>query len=57
MRVEGGRLLVAGRDAEALAGIIARVLDDPRAAADVGEAGRAAALALSWVPTVGRTAA
>jgi len=36
------------RDAGALAGIIARVLDDPAAAAAVGEAGKAAALALSW---------
>ena len=36
------------RDADALAGIIARVLDDPVAAAAVGEAGKAAALALSW---------
>ena len=36
------------RDAEALAGIIATVLDDPVGAADVGEAGKAAALALSW---------
>jgi glycosyltransferase involved in cell wall biosynthesis len=36
------------RDAEALAGIIARVLDDPVAAATVGAAGKAAALALSW---------
>ena len=40
--------LVPVRDAEALAGIIATVLDDPGAAADVGEAGKAAALALSW---------
>jgi len=40
--------LVAVRDSEALAGIIATVLDDPGAAADVGEAGKAAALALSW---------
>jgi teichuronic acid biosynthesis glycosyltransferase TuaC len=36
------------RDAGTLAGIIARVLDDPVAAAAVGEAGKAAALALSW---------
>ncbi len=36
------------RDAGALAGIIAEVLDDPAAAAAVGAAGRAAALALSW---------
>jgi len=36
------------RDAGALAGIIARVLDDPVAAAAVGAAGKAAALALSW---------
>ena len=40
--------LVPVRDPEALAGIILTVLDDPRAAADVGEAGKAAALALSW---------
>ncbi|MEI6450037.1 MAG: glycosyltransferase, partial [Actinomycetes bacterium] len=36
------------RDAGALAGIIAEVLDDPAAAAAVGAAGKAAALALSW---------
>jgi teichuronic acid biosynthesis glycosyltransferase TuaC len=36
------------RDAGALAGIIAKVLDDPVAAATVGAAGTAAALALSW---------
>lgn len=36
------------RDAGALAGIIAGVLDDPVAAAAVGEAGKAAALALTW---------
>jgi len=36
------------RDAEALAGIIAGALDDPAAAAAVGAAGKAAALALSW---------
>ena len=36
------------RHAGALAGIIARVLDYPVAAAAVGEAGKAAALALSW---------
>ncbi len=40
--------LVPVRDADALTGIIARVLDDPVAAAAVGEAGKAAALALSW---------
>jgi len=36
------------RDTGGLAGIIARVLDDPVAAAAVGEAGKAAALALTW---------
>ena len=36
------------RDAEALASIIAGVFDDPAAAAAVGEAGKAAALSLSW---------
>ena len=36
------------RDAGALAGIIAEVLDRPVAAAAVGAAGKAAALALSW---------
>jgi teichuronic acid biosynthesis glycosyltransferase TuaC len=36
------------RDSDALAGIIAEVLDDPVAAAAVGAAGKAAALALSW---------
>ena len=45
-RVSG--YLAPVRDAGALAGIIARVLDDPAAAAAVGEAGKAAALALSW---------
>ena len=40
--------LVPVRDPEALAGIIAGVVDDPRAASEVGEAGRTAALALSW---------
>ncbi len=36
------------RDPDALAGIIAAVLDDPAKAQAVGEAGRVAALALSW---------
>ena len=36
------------RSPEALAGIIAEVLDDPARAAAIGEAGRAAALELSW---------
>jgi len=36
------------REPEALADIIAAVLDDPQAAAVVGEAGKTAALALSW---------
>ncbi len=36
------------RDPDALAGIIAAVLDDRTKAAAVGEAGKAAALALSW---------
>ena len=36
------------RDPAALADIIAGVLDDPEKAAAVGEAGKAAALALSW---------
>ncbi len=36
------------RDAGALAGIIAGVLGDPAAAAAVGEAGKAAALTLTW---------
>jgi glycosyltransferase involved in cell wall biosynthesis len=40
--------LVPVRDPVALAGIIAQVLDDPRKAAAVGDAGKAAALALSW---------
>jgi glycosyltransferase involved in cell wall biosynthesis len=40
--------LVPVRDPEALASIIGGVLDDPGAAADVGETGKAAALALSW---------
>jgi teichuronic acid biosynthesis glycosyltransferase TuaC len=40
--------LVPVRDPAALAGVIAGVLDDPQGAAAVGEAGKAAALALSW---------
>ena len=40
--------LVPVRDPSALAGIIAEVLDDPAKAAAVGEAGKAAALELSW---------
>jgi glycosyltransferase involved in cell wall biosynthesis len=40
--------LVPVRDPAALADIIAGVLDDPLEAAAVGEAGKAAALALSW---------
>jgi len=36
------------REPAALAGIIAGVLDDPARAATIGEAGRAAALELSW---------
>jgi teichuronic acid biosynthesis glycosyltransferase TuaC len=40
--------LVPVRDPDALAGIIAGVLDDPDKAATVGQAGKAAALALSW---------
>jgi teichuronic acid biosynthesis glycosyltransferase TuaC len=40
--------LVPVRDPDALTGIIAKVLDDPVRAAAVGEAGKAAALALTW---------
>ena len=40
--------LVPVRSADALAGIIAQVLDDPAKAAAIGGAGRAAALELSW---------
>ena len=40
--------LVPVRDPDALATLIARILGDPQMAAAVGEAGRAAALALSW---------
>jgi glycosyltransferase involved in cell wall biosynthesis len=40
--------LVPARDAGALAAVIAAVLDDPARAAAVGEAGRAAAGALTW---------
>jgi len=40
--------LVPARDHEALAGVIATALDDHAAAAAVGEAGRAAAAALTW---------
>ncbi len=45
--VSGG-WLVPARDPEAIAGVIARVLDDPGGAAAIGAAGRAAALGLSW---------
>ena len=40
--------LVPVRDPDALAAVLARLLADPQEAAAVGEAGRAAALALSW---------
>ena len=40
--------LVPVRDARAVAGIIASVLDDPEAARAVGEAGQRAAPQLSW---------
>ena len=40
--------LVPVRDAEALAGAISRVLDDPSGAAELGAAGKAAALSLDW---------
>ena len=45
-RVSG--YLAPVRSPEALAGIIAEVLDDPERAAEIGEAGRAAAFDLSW---------
>ena len=40
--------LVPAHDPKAIAGVIARVLDDPDEAAAVGAAGRGAALELSW---------
>ena len=40
--------LVPARDPEAIAGVIAGVLDDPEGAAAIGAAGRATALELSW---------
>jgi glycosyltransferase involved in cell wall biosynthesis len=40
--------LVPARDADALAGVIARALDDPGGAAAVGEAGRSVARELTW---------
>jgi glycosyltransferase involved in cell wall biosynthesis len=40
--------LVPAHDPKAIAGVIARVLDDPDGAAAVGAAGRATALELSW---------
>ena len=43
-----GGWLVPARDPEAIAGVIARVLDDPDGAAAIGAAGRATALGLSW---------
>ena len=49
--------LAPARDATALAGIIAGVLTDPEAAARVGQAGRAAAAALTWERNAGRTLA
>jgi glycosyltransferase involved in cell wall biosynthesis len=45
--VSGGWLIPA-RDPDAIAGVIARVLDDPDGAAAIGAAGRATALGLSW---------
>jgi len=47
--------LVPARDAGALAAAIARVLEDPAAAAAVGESGRAAAAALTWERNARRT--
>ena len=43
-----GGWLVPARDPDAIAGVIARVLDDPDGAAAIGAAGRATALGLSW---------
>ncbi len=43
-----GGWLVPARDPEAIAGVIAGVLDDPDGAAAIGAAGRATALGLSW---------
>lgn len=43
------------RSPDALAGIIAEVLDDPAKAAAIGEAGSAAALELSWSRNAGLT--
>ena len=45
--VSGG-WLVPAHDPEAIAGVIAQVLDDPDGAAAIGAAGRATALDLSW---------
>ncbi len=45
--VSGG-WLIAARDPDAIAGVIAQVLDDPDGAAAIGAAGRATALGLSW---------
>ncbi len=42
-----GYLVPAG-DAQAVAEVLRRVIDDPRGAAAVGEAGRAAAMAFTW---------
>ncbi len=47
-------LLVAPDDAEALAGSIARVLDDERLAADLAEAGRHRAASFDWSIVAGR---
>jgi len=47
--------LTPTRDAEALAAIIQRVLEDPAEALAVGRAGRDAALALSWERNAGLT--
>jgi glycosyltransferase involved in cell wall biosynthesis len=49
--------LVPVRDASALAAIIGEILDDPKAAARVGEAGRSAAGALTWERNAGLTLA
>jgi teichuronic acid biosynthesis glycosyltransferase TuaC len=45
---ESGGWLVPAHDPEAIASVVAQVLDDPAGARAVGAAGRATALGLSW---------
>jgi glycosyltransferase involved in cell wall biosynthesis len=50
----GEGLLVPPRDPGALAGAVARILDDPRAARELADAGRVRARAYSWASVTDR---